>query len=113
VIGNVRDPVTLRETRKERCCKVPALVKLLKKGQDMTVNKEITLYAYTHSFIILCCYTNELPRQTSPRSLAQLTTLRHPPFATPLRRLLSLRGGLALIALETGFPSCVALGEGG
>lgn len=114
VIGNVRVPITLRDNRKENFYNVPAIVKLLTKGQDMTVNQEITLYVYTHSFSILCWYPNELSSQTSPRSLAQLTTLRHPPIRNPSSEsLLSLRGGLALIALETGFPSFLRLSEGG
>jgi hypothetical protein len=54
VIGNVRVPITLRDNRKENFYNVPAIVKLLTKGQDMTVNQEITLYVYTHSFSILC-----------------------------------------------------------
>ena len=41
------------------------------------------VYLYTFFFIMLWHYTNELPCQTSPRSLAQLTILRHPPSATP------------------------------
>jgi hypothetical protein len=112
VICNVRVAVTLRENRKENFYKVPALVKLLTKGQDVTVNQEITLYVYTHSFIVLI-YERTTTSDLAPQSGAAHNSTT-PPICNPsAENVLSLRGGLALIALETGFPSCLRLGEGG
>lgn len=113
--GKVRLPVTLRGNRKETCCDVSALAKLLTKGQGMTVNQEIALYVYTHSFSILCWYTIE---RTSKSDLAPQSGAAHSSTAPPIRNpssesVLSLRGGLASIALETGFPSFLRLSEGG
>lgn len=112
--SNVKNLSTIRKNRQELSYNLPVIVNLLTQDWNVIVNQEVTLYMYTRYFIMLWDCNNELSYQTSPCSLVELTTTRHPPSAPPQYSpyypcVVNLHWSPTR---ETNFPSCMRPGKG-